>query len=299
VRAFWLLLGTTCALVQAQSHPSWWTWVSPEATALVGIRWEILRTSSLGTAIESKLFGKNGFTTLDLECLKQTRQILLSDPPFLAVASGQFPAATVASQAAKRGLRRSVFKNVELWISPGKDVMSLARLSGQLVLIGDKEVLQAAIERSQADGPREYSHLLPRAAIMGQQNLWLVQTGAPIPLTEEFAAFEQDANDPAKLFLPAAPPPQPKPPPPPSPVVSVNGVPTPAPPPTPAAAASPAAPSPVARAAAVPAAGIEPAPPKPATPPAAAVKPASPPRKTIRIVGLDEGTREVDLPPAR
>lgn len=269
--------------------------MSPEASALVGVRWEVLRTSTLGPALENKLFGKSGFTNLDLECLKQIKQILLSDPPFLAVASGQFPAGVVAGQAVKRGLRRTVFKTVELWIAGAKEGMSLARLSDQLVLIGEKEVLEAAIERSQAEGLRDYSHLLPRAALLGQQNLWVVYNGMPIPLAEEFTPLEQDANDPAKLF-PPAPPPSPKPIQPPVPTISVNGVATPALAATPARPPAPAAPV----TPAVTAGSVTQAPPKPAVPEVAAAKPApAPARKTIRIVGLEEGTREVDFPPVR
>ena len=65
----------TCMLLSgietcfAESHPSWWRYASPEATALVGIRWEHLRSSPFAGAITGELSGEDGLGVPDLYCL--------------------------------------------------------------------------------------------------------------------------------------------------------------------------------------------------------------------------------------
>src|SRR5205085_11468678 len=81
--------------LSAESHPAWWRYASPEATALVGIQWEHVRSSHFAYAIGGELTGEGGLGFPDIECLKDSRQILISSPALLAIASGNFPAATV------------------------------------------------------------------------------------------------------------------------------------------------------------------------------------------------------------
>src|SRR5258707_3474774 len=123
-----------CAVgAAAQSHPSWWTYAPLEAAALVGVRWESLRESALGSAVEPEL--SNVF---EMDFLKQSQQILLASPPFLAVASGDFPPATMRAEAAAKGLKRLTYRGVEMWASSSRDAMGVAALSGQLVLVGSR-----------------------------------------------------------------------------------------------------------------------------------------------------------------
>src|SRR5262249_56080793 len=83
----WILLGA--GLAAAESHPSWWGLASPDATAIVGIRWEALERSAFGPAIEAELSGSLGFPQLPI--LRQARQILISSPGLVALATGPFP----------------------------------------------------------------------------------------------------------------------------------------------------------------------------------------------------------------
>src|SRR6185295_14094757 len=98
-----LLFGTASAV--AESHPAWWRYASPEATALVGIHWEHVRSSPFAEAISAELSGDAGLGFPDLGCVKEARQILISSPVLLAAASGNFPAATVGEQAIRKGLK--------------------------------------------------------------------------------------------------------------------------------------------------------------------------------------------------
>ena len=264
------LLVCLAGALSAQSHPSWWTWVSPDATALAGVRWEVLQRSPAGPALEASMFGEGGLALPELDCLKHSRQILFSGPPFLAVASGEFKAATLRSQAPQRGLQRIVFVGVELWIASGSGY-SIARLSDQVALIGERATLQSIIEQSQSEGGRRYSPLLPRAALLAEQNLWVVAPDPEDPWAREFAQIQTAAKD-AKPIAPAAEPARRAAPPPATAMIAVNGV-------------------------AIPAAVVTPV--IPAVPTAPAVQPtkaATPPRRVIRISGLDDGPREIEIP---
>jgi len=51
--AFSILLAAT--LASAEPHPSFWTYASPEATALVAIKWNNLQHSPFAAAIEAQI----------------------------------------------------------------------------------------------------------------------------------------------------------------------------------------------------------------------------------------------------
>jgi hypothetical protein len=183
----------SAAVAAAQSHPSWWTYASPDATALVGIQWQNLRKSPLADAVGSELSGNLGFP--DLDCLKQARQIVLSAPPLLAIEAGVFPAAELRKQALGAGLRNVRYRGVPLWIPSKADNAGVAKMSEQLVLVGARKTLEAAIDNSLAETGRRYSPLLARAARFSQTaDLWVVSTQLPDPLASLFVPIEAEAQ---------------------------------------------------------------------------------------------------------
>ena len=188
-----LLIGVGTAA--AESHPAWWRYASPEATALVGIQWEHLRTSPFAEAISGELNGDDGLGFPDLDCLKQARQIVISSPALLALAAGNFPAATVREQATRKGLKRALYRDVEIWVTPAKDTLSIARMSDQLVLLGLVKNLQEAIDRSLLEeANRGSSPLLARAAHYSQDDLWVVAARLPDPLADRFIPIDAEAE---------------------------------------------------------------------------------------------------------
>jgi len=181
--------------VSAESHPAWWRYASPEATALVGIQGEKIRSSAFAEAVAGELTGEGGLGFPDLECLKDSRQILISSPALLAIASGNFPAATVRDQAVRKGWKRASYKEIEIWVTPGKETLSLARMTDQLMLVGRVKILQDAIDRSLLEGTEQaYSPLLARAARYAQDDLWVVASRLPDPLAEHFVPIEAQAD---------------------------------------------------------------------------------------------------------
>jgi hypothetical protein len=168
-------------------------YASPEATALVGIQWNNLRHSPFAAAIEAELSPAGALAFPDLECLRQAREIVISSPALLAAEAGNFPAATVKDQAQQQGLRRWVYRGLTLWLPEPADQLGVAQISEQLVLVGARKTLQAAIDRSLSD-TRLYSALLPRAARFSQTgDLWVVATKLPDPLADLFVPLGAEA----------------------------------------------------------------------------------------------------------
>lgn len=192
VTCFVLLFGIGTAA--AESHPAWWRYASPEATALVGIQWEHLRTSPFADAIAGELSGDDGLGFPDLDCLKDAR-IVISSPALLAMAAGNFSPATFRPEAIRKGLKRALYRDVEIWVTPGKETLSIARMSDQLLLLARLKDLQDAIDRSLLEeANRGVSPLLARAAHYSQDDLWVVATRLPDPLAGLFIPIDAETE---------------------------------------------------------------------------------------------------------
>ena len=192
MRIVTLILAATALLQSghAESHPSWWTYAEPESTALVGIQWQTLRDSPFAPAVRAAL---SDFP--DVPLIFESRQILLSSPGPLAILSGSFPVEALRKQALANGLKPASYRGIEFFISPGKDTLSLAQLTEQVVLLGLRKTLERAVDRSLAETGRRYSPLLSRAARLGQGNdLWVVATQLPDPLASDFVPLEIEAD---------------------------------------------------------------------------------------------------------
>src|SRR4051812_1245862 len=190
-----LLALATASLAPGQSHPSWWNYVPPDATALVGIQWEPLRNSILADPINSEFSSGGGLGFPDLPFLKGAREILIAAPNQLVIATGSFPAATTREQAIRMGWKQSSYQGVPLWIAP-KDALAVARVSDSLLLIGQRKDLESAIPRTEGpDISRRYSPLLARGARLAQDwDLWITTSRMPDPLASLFVPFEISAD---------------------------------------------------------------------------------------------------------
>jgi len=179
-----------------ESYPRAWNYVAPDASAVVGIEWQQLRQSFLAEAIAEELSGGGRLGFPDLICLRDSREILLAGPDLLGVISGSFPAATVASQAIGQGMRAADYDGVRLWIAPGTRRRSIAQVSDTLLLIGFRDTLEAAIDRSLMTVERQYSPLLARGAHLAATfDLWITATALPDPLVSVFIPLQLESGD--------------------------------------------------------------------------------------------------------
>jgi hypothetical protein len=170
-----------------ESNPSWWGLAPMDATAIVGIQWQNLKSSPFAEAIWGELGSEIGLPPLP--CLADARQILIAQPALLAMISGSFNAATLRTQAAKIGMKPASYQGVNLWIASGPSGLSIAQLSDQLLLAGSRTALNAAIDRSQGER-RHHAPLLSRAARYSQTDLFVVTDRLPDPLASIFVPLD-------------------------------------------------------------------------------------------------------------
>jgi hypothetical protein len=186
------------AFASGESHPTWWSYASPEATAIVGIQWENLRQSVFAEAVGAELSSLGSLGFPDLSCILSARQILISSPDLLAMAAGNFPPSEVQGQAAVKGMKRVQYRGIALYISPGRDSLSVAQIDEQLLLIGLRKTMESAIDRNQwTNGPiaLRYSPLLTRAARAASGgDLWVVADELPDRLASLFVPLEIEAD---------------------------------------------------------------------------------------------------------
>ena len=209
-----LIAGLLPASALAQSHPAWWTYASPEATALVGIRWNNLRGTPFAGAVSGELRPGGSLRLPNVPILSSADQILISSPELLAIEYGIFPADQLARQANGARMRSSTYRGVDLWLSTDPEELSIARLDDHLLLLGYPETLEDAIERGQyraatreaepgteieegetpTSAQRPYTPLLAIAAKYSQEDLWAVSSQFPDPLASLFVPLSVQAD---------------------------------------------------------------------------------------------------------
>lgn len=180
----------------ADSHPSWWTLAPIDATAIVGIEWQSLKDTPFGAPVAAELGSSIGLP--ELPCLLNAREILIASPALLAMITGNFSALTLRAEAAKLGMRAANYHGVNVWTPGAKSgaataTLSIAQLSDQLLLAGARTTLEAAIDRSFAER-RHYSPLLARAARYAQADLFVVADKLPDPLASIFVPIEGETR---------------------------------------------------------------------------------------------------------
>lgn len=185
MRTFFLFLAALPAL--AQSHPTWWGLAPSGATAIVGIQWKTVRSSPFAEAISDQLASSIGLPRLPL--LADARDILIVSPPLLVLINGNFNSVTLHTQTAKLGMKQASYQGVALWIPADTSTLGIAQLNDQLLLAGSRAALQSAIDRSQSER-RHYSPLLARAARYAEADLWVVADKLPDPLASIFVPLD-------------------------------------------------------------------------------------------------------------
>jgi len=192
--AFSILLAAT--LASAEPHPSFWTYASPEATALVAIKWNNLQHSPFAAAIEAQISPSGALGFPDLDCLRQAREIVISSPALLAAEAGSFRAATVQDQAQRQGLSRLAYRGVTLWLPQQADKLGVAQISAELVLVGARKTLETAVDRGLSGTGRQDSPLLTRAASFSEDaDLWVAAVKLPDPLAGRFVPLEAAGSE--------------------------------------------------------------------------------------------------------
>ena len=192
---FSVSLALTAALAAAESHPSWWIYASPDATALVGIQWDNLRHSPFAAAIEAELSATGTLAFPDLDCLKHGPRNCHLLAGAAGRGSGKFPCRHSQGSGPAAGAAPCGVSHLTLWVPDQAAKLGVAQISEQLVLVGTRKTLQGAIDRSLLETGRQYSPLLPRAARFSQSgDLWVVALKLPDPLASLFVPLDADGR---------------------------------------------------------------------------------------------------------
>jgi hypothetical protein len=186
---FAIVLAATAAA--GETHPSWWAYASPEATALVGIQWNNLRGSPFAAAIEAQIAPGGALGFPDLDCLRKAREIFISSPALLAAETGDFPVLTVQEQAQRQGFSPLVYRGAVLWLPEQADKLGVAQVNEHLVLVGARKTLERALDGQLSERGRADSALLTQAARFSETaDLWVAAVKLPDPLATRFVPLD-------------------------------------------------------------------------------------------------------------
>ncbi len=167
------------------STPIYWRYAPDEPAMLIGVDWR--------QASQSNLAGLIGGAAASLDFAEEITNLLVAVEPgagnkrFLATASGRFNLAKLRRMAADDGAKATRYRGVEVFSAGGADV---AVLDGWILLAGDTASVRAALDRGNAATPRE-SRLWRRAAeLASTYSMWIAtssleafQPAEPSPLS--------------------------------------------------------------------------------------------------------------------
>ncbi|MBM3814912.1 MAG: hypothetical protein FJW20_25085 [Acidimicrobiia bacterium] len=178
---------------QSTSLPTYWRYVHPKAKALVGVDIASIMASPLGQRIK-KEFKNAGFTSAmngqGMDFIWNAERILISAPTVPSSAKapnkdsqaviamqGRFDLAAVRKAISSKGALKSAHRGVELLLADkGADGIAMALVSPQLLIMGDRASVRAALDHHAfADPSASTAPLFLRAMQLAQTNdLWFV-----------------------------------------------------------------------------------------------------------------------------
>src|SRR5258708_2638573 len=174
-----LLVVAAPAIASAQTHPSLWRFVNPNAKATISIDWKHVRPAALGPLLLEKWVGGNAAIPGG-EFLNDVDRFLIpsggpragdepSEPPVLIVIRGHFDLPSVRKLLVTHGAKAQAFNSVPVYRPEGKTGkdMAFVLLDAQTIIIGDAQSVFAAVDRIAVPGAAaDASPVLARAAVM-------------------------------------------------------------------------------------------------------------------------------------
>ncbi len=177
------------AAAAAQMYPSTWKLAHPDAKALIGVDLRSLRESQAGKSFGGEIdkAGAGMFHVPGMELLNEIDQVFISspgqkmadtkgNPPFLIVLTGHF-----ASEQVKQlfGRPYRAYSTFDLYGSAEAGKLSVAMLDNMTLVLGDEPSVRGAIDRS-GQRPAAAGELLQRASAMAKDHdFWVIATVPP------------------------------------------------------------------------------------------------------------------------
>jgi hypothetical protein len=187
-----LALSLFAASLTAQSVPAAWKLAHPDAKALIGVDVRSLRDSSIAQSwtkeIEKASTGVSVFQFPGMDLLKDIDQVFISspggktanpkeNPPFLIVLTGHFDPSHLGFFL--KGEHR-VYKTVNIYGTAKKpNGMNFIQLDEQTLVLGDEASLHGAIDRRGQTAPVPEALLARASAMAAVHDFWLIATVSP------------------------------------------------------------------------------------------------------------------------
>lgn len=186
-----ILQGATVSI----SEPSYWRYAHSDAKVLAGVEWKRIANTPAGVALRA-VAGSAEIPGLSVtSLLEQIDRLLISSPgganaklnkqaPVLIIATGHFDLPQLRKLAiTERGTLKQ-YKNAEFIYPPEYKAADsiVALIDSQTILIGEKPVVAAAIDKARiVYGPlSSFNRIFARAnASAGDHDLWLIASVSP------------------------------------------------------------------------------------------------------------------------
>lgn len=177
LRAVSAFLVAAAVSALGESYPTSWNYFQPDANSFVGINIDGLRLSPLFDVARSQVGNLTALNIPAPRFLLEASQIVFANPGNLAILSGQWTLADVRKQAAAVGMKPWRYRTIDLMLGP-EGSMSIALVSEQALLLGERKELMVAIDRAQPGQLRTFNPLWARAARMAaSDDFWILSTG--------------------------------------------------------------------------------------------------------------------------
>ncbi len=174
MRAFLLVLLVAGPVLCQSSTPAYWRFAPPAPALLIGADWKQLTQSKLSGLASGSMAGARA----NLDFAEEITSALVAAEPaggggkprFLAIAAGKFNEAKLRKAAASERVKPVRFRGVDLFSSGGTDV---AVVDGWILLIGDDASVRSAIERGATATPREGAIWRRAAELSVAYSIWI------------------------------------------------------------------------------------------------------------------------------
>ncbi len=179
-----------------RSLPTYRRYVHPQAKAMAGVDWTRISASPLARKLATQFDGlgiKKKASAEGMDFVSDIEKVVFSSPgeagakegtmrlseeaPFVVSMQGHFKIDAIRKSLMARKATRMVQQNAELWLPPKGDT-SLAIVNSQVMLLGDRKSIRAALDAYAAQvepGDSEENPVANRAAeLSSQYDIWLV-----------------------------------------------------------------------------------------------------------------------------
>ena len=185
------LIAAVAALASAQTPGGLWRFAHPQAKALIGINWKVVRDSPAGGMMRGKLVSGLGEAIPGLEFLDDLDEALISspgavegraDPPALIAVRGRFDRARVRDLLVRYGARKQMYGASVIYRPQGENGrdFAIAQIDERTLLLGDVESVLAGIDRAKSEAtPGEANSVVDRAhRLESSYDFWALFTAA-------------------------------------------------------------------------------------------------------------------------